>query len=124
MFKSAVELKIGNDYREWKGATGERYGDRIFIDAPTGSGKTTFILKTLLPYYTARRKRILYLVNRRILKEQILEKVASLPHEQVASIKVELYQEIEKRVVVSSIQYDEEDSRQGYDYSLLKKLSA
>lgn len=118
--KKAVEKKIGKEYREWC------VGDCIFIDAPTGSGKTTFILKTLLPYYCGQEKKILYLVNRRILKEQIEEMVTELPHEQYAAIKIELYQEIERRIVAGSTQYDGKlgaDSHDGYNYSLLGKLS-
>lgn len=143
MFESAVEQAIGQDYKNWQYRNERNCGDRIFIDAPTGSGKTTFILQTLLPYYCKQGKKILYLVNRRILKEQIQEMIADLPHEQFASIRVELYQEIEKSVAAapmqyskvdsfwkkvreqskSSIQYNEEDSVQGYDYSMLKNFS-
>ena len=37
---------IGNDYKNW-GA-----GEVVFISAPTGSGKTTFILKNFLCKWT------------------------------------------------------------------------
>lgn len=150
MFNSPVERKIGNDYKErWKAyrKQEEKSADRIFIDAPTGSGKTTFILQRLLPYYSRTERKILYLVNRRILKEQIREMIADLPHAQYGAIRVELYQEIEKRIVSvpmqyrktdllrekereeeqeqseHSTQYNKTDSVQGYDYSFLKKLS-
>ncbi len=143
MFESAVEQKIGQDYENWQYRNERNCADRIFIDAPTGSGKTTFILQTLLPYYCEQGKKILYLVNRRILKEQIREMIADLPHEQFASIRVELYQEIEKSVAAAPMQYskvnlfwkkvreqsksfipcNEEDSVLGYDYSMLKNFS-
>lgn len=56
---------IGNDYQNW------RFGDIVTISTPTGSGKTTFILKTLLDWAISHRNAILYLVNRKVLKEQI-----------------------------------------------------
>ncbi len=150
MINSAVARKIGTTYKGengWKKNRKEegKYADRIFIDAPTGSGKTTFILQTLLPHYSACNKKILYLVNRRILKEQIREMVAELPHSQMAAIRVELYQEIERKISKVPMKYskvgllikrekDKEKAQgdtqnnggneeQGYDYSQLEKLS-
>lgn len=35
---------IGDEYKKWD------KGDIVFIKTPTGSGKTTFILDTLLEY--------------------------------------------------------------------------
>ena len=88
-FHESVTEKIGDAYKKWD----ERAC--IFIDAPTGSGKTTFILETLLPYFCKKDKRILYLVNRRILKKQLEDKISDLSYEQQAVIKIGLYQEIE-----------------------------
>ena len=54
---------IGDDFKTWgKG--------KILINAPTGVGKTTFIIKKLLPYYEERGKKILILCNRRLLRHQ------------------------------------------------------
>lgn len=69
---------VGRDYKNWK------RGDCIFIDAPTGTGKTTFILDILLPYVKSQGTEILYLSNRFLLKEQIkaqMIKMQSLPKE-------------------------------------------
>ena len=57
--------EIGEKYIEWKD------GDCIFISSPTGSGKTYFILNILRPFLIQNNKKVLYLVNRSILKEQI-----------------------------------------------------
>ncbi|MEA4961249.1 DEAD/DEAH box helicase [Lutispora sp.] len=46
-------------------------GDVIIIDTQTGSGKTHFVLNTLLPYVSSLNERILYLSNRSALREQI-----------------------------------------------------
>lgn len=43
----------------------------MVLDAGTNSGKTYFILKTLLPWAYERRKRILILCNREALRNQI-----------------------------------------------------
>ena len=125
MLKSTVEQVIGQEYKkwEWQGEGKAGYGNRIFIDAPTGSGKTTFILQTLLPYYSAQGRKILYLVNRRILKAQIREMVADLPHSQYAAIRVELYQEIEKKIMAVHMEHNMKDSDKGDGYNSLQKLS-
>ena len=82
---------IGETYKEWMpGAT-------VFISSQTGSGKTTFVLRQLLPYVAEQNKRILYLVNRRILKEQMERDILTLPPELAAHITVEVYQTIENK---------------------------
>ncbi len=85
---------IKKEYTEWKS------GNRIYISAATGTGKTNFILKELLPHAVRCDKRILYLVNREILKEQLLESVK----EQLqyyyyqSNITIETYQALEKKM--------------------------
>lgn len=89
---------IGNEYQSWKPH------DKVFISSPTGTGKTYFILKVLLPYVCQQRKKILYLVNRRILKEQLENELSRYSFELKDQIKVELYQTIEMNI--SNIKYD------------------
>lgn len=81
---------IGEEYKRWTNR------DKVFIASPTGSGKTYFILKQFLPYLSKKNKRILYLVNRKILKEQIESEIYGIPQEQRECIQVELYQSIEQ----------------------------
>lgn len=57
---------IGKDYERW------RQGDRVVLEAPTGSGKTQFIIKELLPWVLSCGKRILLCVNRELLKKQLI----------------------------------------------------
>ena len=59
-------------YKMWKGY------ESIFISAPTGTGKTTFVLQTLLPEAKKEGKEVLFLSNRFLLKEQIKKKVVKL----------------------------------------------
>lgn len=114
---SLVANVIGEAYTEWKNK------EQIFICAPTGSGKTTFVLKTLLPYFAERGKKILYLVNRRILKAQIREMISDLSHKYWVAIKVELYQEIEKKIKEGIGSSTNMPASFGFDYSGLEKIS-
>lgn len=61
---------IKQEYQKWN------IGDCIFLEAPTGTGKTTFILKELLPFVKSLNMEILYLSNRFLLKEQIKKEIA------------------------------------------------
>lgn len=58
---------VGEDYKNWA------VGESVLISSPTGSGKTTFILKKLLPYAMKQNKQIVYLCNRKILHRQFAE---------------------------------------------------
>ena len=80
---------LENEYKNWK------QGDVILISTPTGSGKTTFILQKLVPMFALKKQKILYLVNRKILKKQLLEEINKLPYNSINSIDVMTYQEIE-----------------------------
>ena len=60
--------EIGSGYQSWnKDAL-------VIIKAPTGCGKSHFILNELLDYALMCGRRILYLVNRTILKDQLIKK--------------------------------------------------
>ena len=59
--------QIKDDYEKWTKQ------QTIMISAPTGTGKTYFVLHVLLPYAMKNGKKILYLTNRTILKEQLEE---------------------------------------------------
>lgn len=97
--------KIGDEYEQWEA------GDVILITSPTGSGKTYFMLYKLLKRAIEQGKRILYFVNRRILKKQLEEElksnVAVKMNEQYGDrfpgvqeyIKIMTYQSIEKAIL-------------------------
>ncbi len=77
MIRKFIADEIGTDYTSWKG------GDIVYITAPTGSGKTTFILNVLLPYVTMLCLTILLVVNRQSLRMQIKKELAyrkSIPY--------------------------------------------
>ena len=62
--------KIGEDYKTWKPE------DVILITAPTGTGKSYFVQRELLKWIITEGKgKILYLVNRKILKNQLKEEL-------------------------------------------------
>lgn len=93
--KRFISDEIGNEYQEWK------LQNLVFLTAPTGSGKTTFVLEKLVEYAESRNAKILYLVNRKILREQIqdiIEKDIRYRVENVNEvIEVKTYQELEKQ---------------------------
>lgn len=60
---------IKKDYKDWIG------GEIIFIEAPTGSGKTTFVLDVLVEEAMRGGQEVLYITNRYLLKEQIKRKL-------------------------------------------------
>lgn len=71
---------IADAYRTWQ------IYSRILIHAPTGIGKTTFIIKTLLLYALENGREILYVSNRTILQQQLIAevcKVYKIPYESV-----------------------------------------
>ena len=113
MAKKYITDEIGEEYKAWKP------GDIIFLSAPTGSGKTTFILDTLLRHCTVTKKRILYLVNRTTLKEQI----DKFLHDEVSPecrlyIDVQLYHNIENKVLDLKYSYIETEYYKGYKDAL------
>ena len=65
--KQYITDLVGEDYKNWHGI--------VVLDAGTNSGKTYFILKTLLPWAYENRKRILILCNREALRNQIARDV-------------------------------------------------
>ena len=58
---------IGETFKSW------RKNEVVFIAAPTGSGKTMFVLYDLVEYAALQGDKVLYLVNRALLKDQINE---------------------------------------------------
>ena len=63
MNKKYLTDLIGDEYQTWG-------NKKILISAPTGMGKTTFIVKVLLPYLHSQGRKLLILCNRRLLREQ------------------------------------------------------
>lgn len=61
---------IGEDYKAWSIVAERDSISRVYIESPTGTGKTTFILEQLFPYAAQQNRHILYLSNRNILSEQ------------------------------------------------------
>lgn len=56
---------IGEDYKRWCSR------QCIFIDAPTGTGKTTFVIQKLLPFCFESKEKLLYICNRSTLLNQV-----------------------------------------------------
>lgn len=105
--KKYISQEIGEEYKEWR----ER--DIIQIMAPTGTGKSTFIFYELLNRAIKEEKKILYLVNRKILKEQMEKeldrKVVRTLREEHGDIDIQkhihinTYQHIEKTIKLNGV---------------------
>lgn len=96
--------KIGEDYKTWKP------GDVILITAPTGTGKSYFVQRELLKWVITEGKgKILYLVNRKILKNQLKEELNDV----VYPIREELFEKgvnlvsLEKYIIYETYQHIE-----------------
>lgn len=93
--KRFISDEIGNEYQEW------RIRNIIFLAAPTGSGKTTFVLEKLVEYAASKNAKILYLVNRKILKNQLNNIINMDIRYKVKNVKevidVMTYQELEAK---------------------------
>lgn len=78
---------IGKEYQQW-------HSRKIILCAPTGAGKTTFILKELLPYYKKNNKKLLILCNRRMLEEQYEASLAIIyeTYEECNNVEIQSYQ--------------------------------
>lgn len=87
--KNYVDDMIGDDYKDW------RNSENVLISSPTGSGKTHFILNTLLPFAKAENRTILYACNRKVLCKQIENMV---PEEYKDYIGIYTYQALEYKL--------------------------
>ncbi len=67
---------IGDQYLEWE----KDPAKPVLISSPTGSGKTSFVLKKLLPHAISQNKCIVYLSNRKMLHEQFSSEVEEELH--------------------------------------------
>ena len=68
---------------------------KILLQAPTGMGKTTFIVQELLSYYAARGNKLLILCNRKLLRKQYWYTLVQ---------KFERYSELENVVEIMTYQ--------------------
>lgn len=77
----------------------------VFIEAPTGRGKTHFIKHTLSEY--DKDKKILMLVNRTIIKKQSEKEIVK---EQIGNVTITTYQSIANAILTKKIQkFDDYD---------------
>lgn len=69
---------IEEDYKNWqpRGVVSHQKASRIFIESPTGTGKSSFVLDKLFPFAAEKNYNILYLANRSALNQQIRNAVA------------------------------------------------
>lgn len=94
---------IEDSYKTWKHRV-------VILKAPTGAGKTTFILNKFIPYFKENdpmygKKKVLVLANRKLLQRQyensILDEHNSY-REAIESCDVKTYQEMAEKIKYSS----------------------
>lgn len=114
--RAYISDKIGEDYKKWNP------GDIIQITAPTGSGKSYFILHSLLKYAIEKGQKILYLVNRKILMSQLKENLQ-------VSVASQMYKAFNNReicirdyITIKTYQNIEMQLKSGKYYELTKRL--
>ena len=69
---------IQEDYKNWlpRGVVRHQKASRNFIESPTGTGKSSFVLDKLFPFAAEKNYNILYLANRSALNQQIKNALA------------------------------------------------
>lgn len=88
MKKKYLSDLIGEDYKNWS-------KKKIILTAPTGLGKTTFIIDQYLGYMRERRKKVLILCNRRLLREQYWNDLV---------LRFDDYNQLKERVTIMTYQ--------------------
>ena len=101
---------IKEEYQEWVP------GHLIFLSAHTGSGKTFFILNELVRFAALNGKKILYLVNRSILQEQIQEKINTEVKSQLRCNKDIMSENLGNVIEVKLYQTIENECKRNPDY--------
>lgn len=90
MNKKYLADLIGDGYKTWG-------NKKVFITAPTGMGKTTFVLEKLIPFHAATKRKILVLCNRKLLRKQYFYDMARkfLNYtEMTECIEIQTYQQL------------------------------
>lgn len=77
---------------------------KVLITAPTGMGKSTFIIHELLPYLKERGKKLLILCNRRLLRDQYWQNLVQV---------YDCYDDLEKSVELMTYQQLAEKMNKG-----------
>ena len=95
---------IGNDCVRWEP------GDKIILNGGTGSGKSTFTLKELPVLAGIIQERILFLVNRSKLKDQVEDKAEEIYEVDRQYVDITSYQKLE-----SIFKNDPEEGRRMLD---------
>lgn len=62
---------IKDDYKKWKTSECQITSSNVFIESPTGTGKTYFIINKLFDYALRTNRSIIYVCNRDALKKQV-----------------------------------------------------
>ncbi len=109
--KRYISEKVGDEYMRWRRG-------KVLLFAPTGRGKTTFIMEKAVPYWLASNMRAKILVNRRSLLKQYIYEEALTQKFYTQGIEIQTYQELAMEVRESGIA----DAFWSYDVVVLDEV--
>ena len=106
---------LQNEYQSWKKGI-------YLVNAPTGTGKTQFVLNQLYDYAQSNNKKIAMFVNRTILRDQLLENLQSKDIYIATYQKLEFNNYLQRIIYTMPLTYDLENLSakvNQYDYLIL-----
>lgn len=99
MTKQFISNIIQDEFKTWGNA------EKLFLIAPTGKGKTSFIVSSYLPYHASLNHKVLILCNRKLLRRQywydLVMKYTTM-HEIDDVVDLMTYQELAEKIRCSS----------------------
>ncbi len=109
--KKYISEKIGGEYTRWSNG-------KVLLFAPTGRGKTTFIMEEAVPFWLDGRKKVKILVNRRSLLRQYIYEEALAQEYYTQGIEMQTYQEFAREIRKNGIA----EAFWGYDVVVLDEV--
>lgn len=90
--KRYISDVVGEGYKKWDNS-------KVILCAPTGSGKSKFILEIALPYWLENGKKVLILVNRNSLLKQYIYDQALRSEQYEINVTINTYQSFSNDVI-------------------------
>ena len=93
MYKAFVAESIGNQYTEWNAR------NPVFIDAPTGTRKTTFVYEKIIPEAIEQGRTVLLVSNRIAVSAQQKRKILGLLEARAPEAVLHITENPDKEIV-------------------------
>ena len=109
--KQYISEKIGGEYVRWRKG-------KVLLFAPTGRGKTTFIMEEAMPFWMDSGMKVKILVNRRSLLKQYIYEEALTQEYYTQGVEIQTYQEFAKEIMRNGVT----GAFYGYDVVVLDEI--